>query len=65
MHEYGKLSGVHVALLIYHNGRYTTVLIIPSIKKTGDETRVHELYLSLKLELVTVIVALEIACLNN
>ena len=24
VHEYGKLPGVHVALFIYHNGRYTT-----------------------------------------
>ncbi|KAE8441385.1 hypothetical protein EG329_005012 [Mollisiaceae sp. DMI_Dod_QoI] len=24
VHEYGKLPGVHVALFVYHNGRYTT-----------------------------------------
>ena len=39
VHEYGKLFGVHVALFIYHNGRYTTYRSInkrnwpPSMKK--------------------------------
>jgi hypothetical protein len=40
VHEYGKLPGVHVALLVYHNRRYTTYR---SIKKRNWPLSMEEI----------------------